>query len=122
MIRYAIGVPPLGANQVLYDEGAMNVMLMSPRKDERFKITPLSEYYEDYLRADAFLARNSLAGQAKSLLQAKLTEKEQKIKDRIAYLARKRGISMEDMWNQIQKGEAQHMNKDELAELQQEDE
>ncbi len=90
---------------------------MNARKDDRFKIAPLSEYYEDLLRADAFLARNTLPGQAKSDLQAYLAQKEVKIKEKITYLAEKRNISYKEMWNQIQSGTVQEVSKQELADL-----
>lgn len=91
---------------------------MPPKKSaERFKMSPLSEFYEDLLRADAFLGRNSLAAQGKSLLQAKLNEKEAKIRERVTYLARKRNISFDEMWQQIQTGTAQQMSQDEYTDL-----
>lgn len=91
---------------------------MNMRKDERFKIAPLSEFYEDLLRADAFLARNTLPGQAKSLLQSYLGQKQSKIHERITYLAEKRNISFKEMWQQIQNGTVQELSKKELVDLQ----
>ncbi len=99
----------------------MSESAMSAKKSERFKMSPLSEFYEDLLRADAFLARNTLPGQAKSLLQAFLTQKEPKIRERIAYLAKKRNISFDEMWDRIQAGTAEETSKQEMAELQDDD-
>lgn len=96
--------------------------IMNAKKDDRFKMSALSEFYEDLLRADAFLARNTLAAQGKSLLQSYLAQKEAKIRERVGYLAKKRNISFDEMWNQIQAGTAQYMAKDEFAELQEQEE
>jgi len=94
---------------------------MNAKRTGRLQIGALSEFYEDLLRADSFLANNSLASQGKSLLQSYLGQKEAKIKDRVSYLAKKRNISFEDMWSQIQTGTAQQMTREELADLLQED-
>ena len=91
---------------------------MNAKKADRFKMPPLSEFYEDLLRVDAFLARNTLSAQAKSLLQAFLTQKEPKMRERVQYLADKRGITFAEMWQQIQSGKVQEMSKEELAEIQ----
>lgn len=91
---------------------------MAAKKDERFRLSPLSEFYEDLLTVDAFLARNPIGTQGKSLLQAKLQEKEAKIRERVAYLARKRGIPSDEMWQQILDGAAQHLSRNELPDLQ----
>jgi hypothetical protein len=95
-----------------------NFLDMSGKRTGRLQIGAISEFYEDLLRADSFLANNSLASQGKSLLQSYLGQKEAKIKERIAYLAQKRNISFEEMWQQIQSGTAQQMSKEELSDLQ----
>lgn len=96
-----------------------NFLDMNVKRTGRLQIGALSEFYEDLLRADSFLANNSLASQGKSLLQSYLGQKEAKIKERITYLAQKRNISFEEMWQQIQSGTAQQMSQEELSELQQ---
>lgn len=90
---------------------------MAAKRAGRLQIGALSEFYEDLLRADAFLANNSLASQGKSLLQSFLSQKEAKIRDRIHYLAKKRNISFDEMWQQIQQGDAAQLTRDEVAEL-----
>ncbi len=90
---------------------------MAQKRAGRLQIGALSEFYEDLLRADAFLANNSLASQGKSLLQSYLAQKETKIKERVKYLAEKRNISFEDMWLQIQQGNATQMTREELSDL-----
>lgn len=94
---------------------------MNAKRPGRLQIGALSEFYEDLLRADSFLANNSMASQGKSLLQSYLGQKETKIKERIAYLAKKRNISPDEMWQQIQSGAAQQMSKQELADIQDEE-
>jgi hypothetical protein len=95
-----------------------NFLDMNAKRTGRLQIGALSEFYEDLLRADSFLANNSLASQGKSLLQSYLGQKETKIKERIAYLAKKRNISFEEMWQQVQSGTAQQMSQEELNNLQ----
>jgi hypothetical protein len=92
-------------------------MDMATKRPGRLQIGALSEFYEDLLRADAFLANNSLASQGKSLLQSFLSQKEGKIRERIAYLAKKRNITPDEMWLQIQKGDAAQLTQDEIADL-----
>ncbi|NET10727.1 MAG: hypothetical protein F6K09_08455 [Merismopedia sp. SIO2A8] len=93
---------------------------MNPRRTGRLQIGALSEFYEDLLRADSFLANNSIAGQGKSLLQSHLSQKESKIKDRVAYLAKKRNVSFEELWTQIQSGTAEQLTADDYKESQEE--
>ena len=76
-----------------------------PRK-ERFSIAPLGEYYLDLLTIDSKINARSKAIQGNSLLCAKLQEREPKIRERVEYLAKKRGISPDDMWMLLLKGES----------------
>jgi hypothetical protein len=50
-------------------------------------------------------------------LQSFLSQKEGKIRERIAYLAKKRNITPDEMWSQIQKGDAAQLTQDEIADL-----
>jgi len=79
-----------------------------PRR-ERFSISPIGEYYRDLLEVDAWVNARTASTQANSLLCAKLQERETRIKDRVAYLAQKRGITADEMWVQILKGEAEDL-------------
>ncbi|HEY9760919.1 MAG TPA: hypothetical protein V6D07_00250 [Trichocoleus sp.] len=85
-----------------------------PRR-ERFSISPLGEYYMDLLTVDAWINARTNSTQANSLLCAKLQERETRIKERVSYLARKRGIGADEMWVQILKGEANDLNPDEIV-------
>jgi hypothetical protein len=88
-----------------------------PRKDERLQLAPLGEFYEDLLAVDGWIAGNSIPQQGKSLLSAKLQEKESKIRGRVEYLAKKRGISSEQMWDDILTGKAEKLGADEYKEM-----
>lgn len=69
----------------------------------------------DLLSVDAWINARSASAQANSLLCAKLQEREARIKERVAYLAKKRGISPEEMWIQILKGEADDLSPEEIV-------
>jgi hypothetical protein len=94
---------------------ALERMVMARR--ERFSIAPIGEFYRDLLEIDAWINARTASTQANSLLCGKLQEREDRIKDRVAYLAKKRGISPDEMWVQILKGEAQDLNPDEIQPL-----
>lgn len=88
---------------------------MAGRKDERIVISPLGEYYDDVLTVDAWINNRSKANQANSLLCGKLREQEQKIKDRVAYLANKRRMSPDELWMLILKGEAKRISPEDIV-------
>jgi hypothetical protein len=80
---------------------------MTIRKDGRLVVSPLGEFYEDLLKIDSWINARTIASQANSLLCAKLMARQTEIRDRVTYLAAKRGISTEDLWTQILSGEAE---------------
>ena len=86
-------------------------------KDDRPRIAALSEFYEDLLEVDSALTGRTTATQATSLLCAKLQEREPKIKDRVRYLAAKRGLTFEDMWLRILQGRYEKMATEEKVGL-----
>ncbi len=86
-------------------------------KDERLRIPPLGEWYEDLLTVDSAITGSTEPVQAASLLRAKLKERENVIAKRVQYLAAKRGITYEEMWLQILKGEYQKLTQDEINAL-----
>jgi hypothetical protein len=65
----------------------------------------LGEYYQDLLILDSWINARALSNQAGSLLCAKLQEREPRIKERLKYLADKRGCSTEELIKQILNGE-----------------
>lgn len=86
-------------------------------KDDRPRISPLGEWYDDLLTVDSAINGRSEAQQATSLLCAKLQERQEKIKERVRYLAAKRGLTFEEMWLQILKGNYRRLTAEELQEL-----
>ena len=66
----------------------------------------LGEYYQDMLTLDAYITGRTPSSQAGSLLGAKLQEREPKIKERLQYLANKKGLSADDLISQVLKGDA----------------
>lgn len=86
-------------------------------RDDRQRIANLGEWYEDLLKIDSVINGRSEAQQAASLLCAKLQERQEKIKERVRYLAAKRGISFEEMWLRILKGNYRKLTEEELREL-----
>lgn len=83
---------------------------MAAKRDPRFTMPRPGEYYSDLLHVDSWINGRSQGQQACSLLCAKLMEREAKIKARIEYLARKRGIDADDLWMQVLRGEAKPMD------------
>ena len=89
-------------------------LLAMPRR-ERFSIAPIGEFYMDLLTLDSWINARTNSTQANSLLCAKLQERESKIRERVDYLAKKRGISFDEMWLQILKGQAEDLDPDEIV-------
>lgn len=79
-------------------------------------IPALGEWYRDLLAVDAWINARSKGMQANSLLSAKLQEREPRLRERIAYLARKRKISPDDLWSQILSGTASEITAEEANE------
>ena len=69
----------------------------------------------DLLTLDSWINARTNSTQANSLLCAKLQERESKIRERVDYLAKKRGISFDEMWLQILKGQAEDLDPDEIV-------
>lgn len=94
----------------------MNESLM-PKKDDRMRIADLGEFYNDRLIIEAFIKDNTLSQEAASLLRAKLMEREAFREKIIAELARKRGISFEQMWTDVLVGRAVKLSPEEFVQL-----
>lgn len=75
------------------------------RRDGRLNVTALGEFYEDLLKVDAWINARTMAAQANSLLCAKLMQRQPEIQARVAYLARKKGVSSDELWDLILSGE-----------------
>ena len=80
----------------------------------KIQLAPLGEYYADLLTLDAWINGRANSGQAHNLLCSKLMQREAMIKERVEYLARKRGVDPDLLWLQILKGEAEPIDADEI--------
>ncbi len=78
---------------------------MAKKRDERLRLAPLGEYYEDALKIEAAIKNRTTAAEAASLLCAKLQERKANRAEMVQYLANKRGISEKEMWVQLLNGE-----------------
>jgi len=93
------------------------LVVTMPRKDDRLTVAPIGEWYEDYLNADATINGRSLAVQASSLLCAKIQEREERIRKRVEYLARKRGIPYDECWKLCVTGKLTQVTPEEWSEM-----
>jgi hypothetical protein len=91
-----------------------------PKKSDRLQIPPLGEWYQDLLRIDAVINDRSEPSQASALLCAKIQERESRIRERVQYLANKRGITFEEMWDAILTGTYDKLTPEEYATLKEE--
>lgn len=92
-----------------------------PKKSDRLQIPPLGEWYQDLLRIDAVINDRSEPSQASALLCAKLQERESRIRERVQYLANKRGIPFDEMWDSILTGTYSKLTPEEYAALKEEE-
>jgi len=88
-----------------------------PRKDDRTVLAPLGEWYEDLLAADSTINARSLATQGSSLLCAKLQERYLLIKERVTYLAQKRGIGFDECWKLCVTGKLEKITPEEWSNM-----
>lgn len=80
------------------------------------RLPPLGEWYDDLLTLDSWINERTKGQQALSLLSAKLQEREPKIRERLEYLAKKRGITSDELWQQIIHGTANKVSQAESEE------
>jgi hypothetical protein len=90
------------------------------KRPARLQLPALGEWYDDLLKVDSVINGRSEPMQGQSLLCAKLQEREETIKKRVAYLADKRGISPEQLWKQVLDGTYEPLSGTEVEELQSE--
>lgn len=74
-------------------------------KSDRIYASGIGEYYRDALKIEAALKQRSEPIEAGSLLCAKLQEREEKRIKMVRYMAQKRGIEFEQMWDLLLRGE-----------------
>lgn len=85
--------------------------------ERRLQIPWTGEWYDDLLIVDSWINGRSRANQAQNLLCAKLQEREARIRERVNYLAEKRGISPKELWLQILAGRAERISAEESYDL-----
>ena len=88
---------------------------MAAKKQDRLQVAPLGEYYEDLLAVDAWIDDRTKSAQANTLLCNTLQEREPMLRERVAYLAKKRGIDPQEFWIEILKGNAEKISPEEIA-------
>ena len=85
---------------------------------ERFYIAQLGEPYFDMLKVEAWLKRRTMSAEGNSILCSRLMQRESYRHQLVSELARKRGISYEQMWDDILCDRAVPMTPAEYAQLQ----
>lgn len=90
-------------------------------EQKRLLVSPLGEIYRDALLIESFLKNRTIANEANSLLCSRLMSRAGYREKSIAYLAWKRGISPEEMVQQILSGSAEHLTAQECWEIGEED-
>lgn len=100
----------------LSDEELVAELLKKPEVPRR-QLKPLSEYYDQEWRLDAWLTDRSVAEQGASLLQAKLKERQQFRDQMLAKLAKDKGVSPELLREVIISGKLPKLSPEERAEL-----
>ena len=88
----------------------MQKAIVMATKQSRFSIAPMGEFCRDLLEIDSWVVGRTAATQATSLLCSTLQRREEIIRERLQYLAQKRGISADKLWNLILKGEAEPLS------------
>ena len=88
-----------------------------PKPTERQYVSYLGEYYDDCWTIEAELKSRTKTTEGASLLCIKLQEREETRNRMIQYLANKRGISFQEMWNQVLMGKYTPITPDELAKI-----
>ncbi|MBW4657662.1 MAG: hypothetical protein KME15_03235 [Drouetiella hepatica Uher 2000/2452] len=71
---------------------------------KRFPIGPLSEHDDDWLTVWAWLNTRSKSAQVADLISYGIRERKAEIDDALAYVAKKRGITPEDLFQRILDG------------------
>jgi len=91
---------------------------MAAKKTERLTIAGLPEDLEDILTVYAVIQGRSVPQLASSLLTTKIQEKLPKFRERMEYLAAKRGLTYQEFFNQCLTGNYQRMSPTDLEDAQ----
>ena len=89
-----------------------------PKATERSYISYPGEYYDDAWTVEAALKGRTKTAEGSSLLCAKLQERESRRNAMVQYLANKRNISFEEMWNQLLVGDYEPITPTEFKKIQ----
>jgi hypothetical protein len=89
-----------------------------PKATERSYISYPGEYYDDAWTVEAALKGRTKTAEGSSLLCAKLQERESRRNQMVQYLANKRNISFEEMWNQLLVGDYEPITPVEFKKIQ----
>lgn len=84
---------------------------------ERFYIAQPGEIYYDMLKVEAWLKRRTMSAEGTSILCSRLMQREEYRNRLVAELARKRGITFEQMWDDILCDRAVYMTPNEYKQL-----
>lgn len=84
---------------------------------DRLRIQNLGEPYGDALVVEAFLKDRTTAAEANSLLCSTLHRRKDVRREMVEELARKRGLSFEEMWDRIVTGEASQLTPEQYAQI-----
>lgn len=105
-VKKVVDVPQGERSLKQYGSSKSMAYRIMARKDERLQIPALGEYLDDLLTIGSWLNRKNKVQHGQTLLVAKLQEEEARIKEQVEYLAKKRGISAEELWFDILTGKA----------------
>lgn len=87
-----------------------DITVMKTQKNDRLTLPSLGEECQDLLTVDAEINMRTPAQQAHSLLCGRLQARREDIKNRVSYLAKKRGVTFDEMWEQLLKGEGEKIS------------
>ena len=88
---------------------------MARKRKPRLNIPHPGPYYYPALQIEAFMKSRETATEASELICSALDEREAQREKMVAFVARQRGISPEELVDQILRGEADPLNEDELS-------
>ena len=84
---------------------------------ERIYISNIGEYFDDCLTIEATLNNRTRSAELASLASERLMQKKNTREELVQYLADKRGISFEEMWQLILAGEYKPLSTEETKSL-----
>ncbi len=92
-------------------------MVMDKEMPKRFTIGPLGEHDDDWLTVWSWLNGRTKATQATMVLAYRVRDRKSQIQEMLDYVAKKRGISPNELMKQILDGSADRVNEGEASEI-----